>query len=160
MFAALSHLIVTMVMYWTRFDSVYVDIPIVNAKIVDESLFDDYDVQYKSMIGWAAFFQIINILNIFILHPPLSLTGVLMMAADIVGACGCIWQIMDGLVWYNYKWTFGFCVMLPTSINFMLQLQVVVKMEREVYGGFWGGVKMFSSYVYESIRSALSPGWG
>ena len=74
---------------------------------------------------------------------------------DVVGAFFTAWMILDGLVWYSYHWIYWFCIMLPLLTNIMTMASAAVQQVWEVYGGFWGGVRMVLKNISETLMAPI-----
>ena len=154
MYTAFLHIMITACIYWTRRDNVMVALTI--REMNDSSTFQYYDDSLKAMVQSGLFFLVLNTFCIVFLHPGLSMIGIILLLADIIGTFFSILFILDGYASYSFHWQYWFCIIVPLFINSLMMIQFVVMSRFEVIGGIRGFLKLVLTYITDKITTILS----
>lgn len=154
MYMAFTHIMITACIFWTRRDNVMVALTI--QEMNDVSTFEYYDHALKSMVQSGLFFLLLNTICIVFLHQQLSMIGIILLLADVIGTFFSILFILDGYVSYSFHWQYWFCIMVPFFINSLMMIQFIIMSRFEVVGGIRGLFKIILNYIVDKIKTILS----
>lgn len=107
-YAFLGHFILTVMLLWTKIDSLQTDM-----FYYDSTRYKQNNNIYEGMIISAIIMLMIRSIFLVLEGNRVSLFGTLILCLDLVACFFLSWIILDGLVWYQYAYIYGFCVLLP-----------------------------------------------
>lgn len=122
-FALISHFLLTTGLYWTKFDSLQVNM----ADFTDNHEYVIIDSQYTGLVSFGLIALMLQ--TVFLLSSPdtIVLGSVLHLAADCAACFWISWIILDGLDWQTYIYIFVFCTVLPLVYDIACLLQFLVQ---------------------------------
>lgn len=103
-FPLFSHILLTTVLYWTKFDSIQVTLSFPS----DKSAYQFADESYTGLISVSLIFLIFQVVCLG-LEVRVTLWTILHIFLDICACTFVTWIILDGLSWETYVYIFTFC---------------------------------------------------
>jgi Transmembrane protein len=103
-FPLFSHILLTTVLYWTKFDSIQVTL----SSPSDKLAYQFADESYTGLISVSLIFLIFQVVCLG-LEVRVTLWTILHIFLDICACTFVTWIILDGLSWDTYIYVFVFC---------------------------------------------------
>jgi hypothetical protein len=108
LYALLGHFVLTVMLLWTKIDSIQTDI-----FYDDSARYKDYYDIYEGMIVSGIIMLMARGLFLALEGNRVTLWGALILGLDLLACFFLAWINLDGLVWNQYGYIYGFCVLLP-----------------------------------------------
>jgi len=113
-YAWLGHFILTVMLLWTKIDSIQSDM-----FYYDSARYKDNHDTYEGMIISAVVMLMVRSIFLAFECNRVTLFGTLILGLDLLACFFLVWIIVDGLIWTQYSYIFGFCVVIPLAYEIM-----------------------------------------
>ncbi len=123
LFALFSHFLVSIVLFWTRGDTIGVSFSVWQSAS-EYSLLDN---QMLALLSLNLICLLVESIILGFIFDAVRLDSCIHLVLDISATFFITWMILDGWTWSTFIYIFLFCSLLPTSYDLLWSMLFVFK---------------------------------